>query len=661
MIPMTNLSKKQNKILQDLIAEWTTSSTLNNVLMKWEERRQQTWDMLNVKNELSFLLLNICSLKLYLYDLFQLVNSLDVSVIILNDTRNDGDALKYFSMHLTNFQVFFQQGTNAFGGVLIATRRSIPTQRVIKYQKELNMIVLDIGSSSNKCQLVTCYSPPNESLPLNHSSWSNTTDNHKGRVLFEWLNENHLQVIKKFIPTSTRSKAVIDLILAPTSICSDSFSVLPTVGSDHYPIVWSSPQTVPSKDRCFPVKRTYWSLFELFITFTSAYWDNLYTLMTDKMDFFCLYECFLSLSSSRLTYVSYCNTYKPSIPPQIIDLIQQKRQFLHLVRKTKHPYHILQLKLYSQYIKKEMFTHKRRMWSEYCKTLNICDVKQFWRKSRRHFSSCAPPIHGFIQNNGIITSSMEMCDTAKRFYMEQFAEHDNNQSDIEVEANVVDHELVTELLNAKLVSFHIKFLDLKKSISSLKNKNSTGLDGVSNKIIKLLPPSHLTFITSSFNYMAQHVCFPQHWLTAKIILLSKTKSSIVDINDTRPISLLPCFSKLYEKIFLRHFHQWITDTGILPEEQTGFREGHNMSTRIVSIIDQIGQGLALNTATAALFVDFKSAFNQLWYKGLWLKLKRLNCPLYIIAWLRNYLTGRTAFIEIKGIKSSYFPLFKGVP
>ncbi|CAF5210608.1 unnamed protein product, partial [Rotaria magnacalcarata] len=237
--------------------------------MKWEERRQQTSDMLNVKNELSFLLLNICSLKLYLYDLFQLVNSLDLSVIILNGTRNDDDALKYFSMHLTNFQVFFQQGMNAFGGVLIATHRSIPTQRVIKYQKELNIIVLDIGSSSNKCQLVTCYSPPNETLPLNvfndilrrnsntiilgdlnakHSSWSNTTDNHKGRVLFEWLNENHIQVINKFIPTSTRSKAVIDLILAPTSICSDSFSVLPTVGSDHYPtIVWSSPQTVPSK------------------------------------------------------------------------------------------------------------------------------------------------------------------------------------------------------------------------------------------------------------------------------------------------------------------------------------------------------------------------------------------------------------------------------
>jgi hypothetical protein len=81
----------------------------------------------------------------------------------------------------------------------------------------------------------------------------------------------------------------------------------------------------------------------------------------------------------------------------------------------------------------------------------------------------------------------------------------------------------------------------------------------------------------------------------------------------------------------------------------------------VSIIDQIGQGLALNTATAALFIDFKTAFNQLWIKGLWIKLKRFNCPLYIIAWLRNYLLGRSAFIEIQGVKSINFSLFKGVP
>ncbi|CAF4289118.1 unnamed protein product, partial [Rotaria magnacalcarata] len=45
-----------------------------------------------------------------------------------------------------------------------------------------------------------------------------------------------------------------------------------------------------------------------------------------------------------------------------------------------------------------------------------------------------------------------------------------------------------------------------------------------------------------------------------------------------------------------------------------------MSVRLVSMIDQIGQSLSINTAAAALFVDFSSAFNQLWFNGLWLKL-----------------------------------------
>jgi hypothetical protein len=294
-------------------------------------------------------------------------------------------------------------------------------------------------------------------------------------------------------------------------------------------------------------------------------------------------------------------------------------------------------------------------------TLNSCDVKQFWRKSKRHFSSYSPPIDGILQNGVAISSPAEMCELAKQFYMEQFSEHKNTQLTIDVEADVIDQELDKEIKYSKLDLFHVKFIDVKKSILSLKNKNSSGLDGISNKIIKLLPPAHLVFITECFNYMADHISFPQHWRTAKMILLSKTKTSIADLNDTRPISLLPCFSKLNEKIFLKHFCKWISDAGILPEEQSGFRSGHNMSTRIVSLVDQIGQGLAVNTATAALFIDFKTAFNQLWFKGLWVKLKRLNCPLYIISWLRNYLLGRSAFIEIKGHKSTAFSLFKGVP
>ncbi|CAF4159733.1 unnamed protein product [Rotaria magnacalcarata] len=166
MIPMTNLSKNQIKILQDLRSEWTTVSTLDNMLKKWDIRRQQTIGILNVINDLPFLLLNISSLKLHLYDLLELLNSLHVYVIALNGTRHDNDALKYFSMHLKKFQVFYQKGWIAIGDVLIATHCSIPVQGVTSFNNNCNLIVLDLGNSSNQIQLTTCYSPPNENLPL---------------------------------------------------------------------------------------------------------------------------------------------------------------------------------------------------------------------------------------------------------------------------------------------------------------------------------------------------------------------------------------------------------------------------------------------------------------------------------------------------------------
>jgi len=264
-------------------------------------------------------------------------------------------------------------------------------------------------------------------------------------------------------------------------------------------------------------------------------------------------------------------------------------------------------------------------------------------------------------NSNIISSPTDMCALARNYYEDQFLSHLHTGTPIELEADRVDKELEENLKDICPPHISITYHHILKSIASLKNKNSTGIDGVSNRVLKLLPRSHLPIIFASFNTFASSFQTPSHWHVAKMILLSKKKSKIVSVDETRPISLLPCFSKLFEKCFLIQLRKWIDDQGILPDEQSGFRAGHNMAVRVIAIIDQIGQSLAKNTAAAALFVDFKSAFNQLWFCGLWLKLKRLECPLYLIAWLRHYLTGRMAYINIKNSRSNNFTLMKGVP
>lgn len=323
----TDLSQYQIKSLLQISSEWLSSPTLDYVLRKWEARQFHTEKMLIGNHNLSFLLLNINSLKPHLYDLLALLDTIQVSIIILNGTRHDSAALKELSAYLRSFNVFVQRGSNHCGGVLIATHRSIPVQRVSKFDATHNLIVLEVGNAPpNKLQIATCYSPPLEDLPWDvlddilrdnpatillgdfnakHRSWSESASNSKGFRLAKWIDDNSLQVINKSTPTSTRSVAAIDLIIAPHSLSPGSVTTLPSVGSDHLPILWTADVQLPWKAHLLPIKRTCWSVLRLFLDSTSLYWADLYASMTSKIDFLCLYERFLQLAQSRLTSVHF--------------------------------------------------------------------------------------------------------------------------------------------------------------------------------------------------------------------------------------------------------------------------------------------------------------------------------------------------------------------
>jgi hypothetical protein len=685
-IQSDQLTKFEANIFQELLCEWTDTPTLDLLLENWSIHRDKTLSMMNIQQNFSLLLLNVSSLNLYLADVFSLMDKTASPIVILNGTHHDENAVKRCKSHFFNYNIFSMIGSNLFGGVLIGVHKSIRSQRVTKFNNVCNLLVLDIGSDSEMFQLVTCYSPPTEQIPLDifdrllqrnpnsiftgdfnakHSSWSRSMDNQKGRALFNWLSSSpihsSLEIINKFVPTSTRSNATIDLIIVPVHMLTTSFSVLPSIGNDHHPIICYPSFKLTSTHQRHPIKRTHWKLFETFLTFTASFWQSLATAMSNSAAFFTVYERFLSLCVSRLTFITFRKTIKPSLPQHLVGMIDQKRHCLKLFRQTRHPYYAVVLRDMTKMIHKQLFLHKRKSWLNYCDSLNVCDTKSFWMKAKRHFNSRAAPIEGFLDNNNIVSSPTDMCIIARRYYEEQFSSHPCSQSEFEVEANNLDMKIEENLMEKPPIPIVITHEHLRRSIASLKNKNSTGMDGVSNKILKLLPINHLSIILSCMNNFAVTLKTPSHWHVARMILLSKTKSKVISIQETRPISLLPCFSKLFEKCFMIHFRHWINEQGILPAEQSGFRPGHNMAVRLVGIIDQIGQSLSKNTAAAALFVDFRTAFNQLWFNGLWLKLNKLQCPIYLIAWLRHYLRGRKAYIDIKNTSSSLFNLLKGVP
>ena len=84
-------------------------------------------------------------------------------------------------------------------------------------------------------------------------------------------------------------------------------------------------------------------------------------------------------------------------------------------------------------------------------------------------------------------------------------------------------------------------------IKNLKNKLSTGHDGLSNKMVRLFAPVILKLKVVYFNEMFMKETFPDICKIAKVIALFKSESEI-NFNNYRPISHLPTISEVFEKL-----------------------------------------------------------------------------------------------------------------
>ena len=108
--------------------------------------------------------------------------------------------------------------------------------------------------------------------------------------------------------------------------------------------------------------------------------------------------------------------------------------------------------------------------------------------------------------------------------------------------------------------------EIRGIISSMKPKNSSGYDGISTKILKLSGSQiskPLAFITDK---SIKTGIFPEHLKYAVITPLHK-KGDVSDIANYRPISLLPAFSKIFEKIMHSRLNQHLQTNNILATEQ----------------------------------------------------------------------------------------------
>ena len=108
-----------------------------------------------------------------------------------------------------------------------------------------------------------------------------------------------------------------------------------------------------------------------------------------------------------------------------------------------------------------------------------------------------------------------------------------------------------------------------KAIEGLENKNSSGHDGISNTLLKVIKANISQSLTTVINQMVTTGIFPDAFKLSKVIPLYKKGDSSLLVNY-RPISVLPTISKIFEKVIHEQLYEYFDKYTLLAEQQYGF-------------------------------------------------------------------------------------------
>ena len=102
--------------------------------------------------------------------------------------------------------------------------------------------------------------------------------------------------------------------------------------------------------------------------------------------------------------------------------------------------------------------------------------------------------------------------------------------------------------------------------------------------------------------------FPENLKIARVSPIFKKNKKFL-FNNYRPISLLPCFSKLLDKIMYNRLDKYLSDNNYLYEKQFGFQAAHSTEHAVIQLISQILQAFNENNHITGTFIDLSKAFD----------------------------------------------------
>ena len=133
---------------------------------------------------------------------------------------------------------------------------------------------------------------------------------------------------------------------------------------------------------------------------------------------------------------------------------------------------------------------------------------------------------------------------------------------------------------------------------------------ISFLMLKQMPLNIKSMLTYIFNEIFNDGSVPEDWNKCTVLAIPKAKGNPDHYKSYRPICLLSCVRKTFERILFMRLDYWAEKFEKLSPTQYGFRKGKGTQNCIALFAYELQNTLCKKSMCLATFLDIESAYDD---------------------------------------------------
>ena len=350
---------------------------------------------------------------------------------------------------------------------------------------------------------------------------------------------------------------------------------------------------------------------------------------------------------------------KPWITKRIQRMIKTRDSILRRMKKKRSASNVTLYKKFRNRVANELKESKQKYFQNYF-TAHRQNMKQIWSGIKTiisHKSYNTTTISKIMDGNGEVSSEPNEISNI-------FNDHFVNVANSIAENIPKSPKSALDYLRNKnptsIFLSPVTHKEIEDIISNLDSSKSIGPFSIPINLLKILKLHISHPLSKLINESFLKGVFPSKLKIAKVIPLLK-QGDPKNTSNYRPISLLPVFSKLYEKVMYKRLYSFVTSNKIIHPLQFGFQENHSVDHALISITEAIRNTLDDRKYGCGVFIDLQKAFDTANHDILLSKLEHYGIRGTPLKWFKSYLSDRYQYVSVNGEDSNLMKITCGVP